>query len=83
MAKHRASTETEQAYVHFQVPETPENKGYNLYCPYERELTALFMGHATGMETYACGACREPEPVMRVVTQADFDAIAAQISGNA
>jgi hypothetical protein len=76
VAKHRKITETEKAYVHFQAPETPENKGYNLYCPYERELTAFFVGHATGMEVYACGACREPEPVTQVVTQEELDALA-------
>lgn len=83
MAKHRKLTESEKAYVHLEAPETLENKGVNLYCPVEQELTAFYLGYsADRMEVYVCGACREPEPMLQTVTQEDLYTIAEQLDND-
>jgi hypothetical protein len=62
--------------LHLEAPETPENKGENMFCPVTKELTAFYLGHsADGMEAYACGACKEPEPAVREVTQGALNAV--------
>jgi hypothetical protein len=61
---------------HLQAPETPANKGENMFCPVTKELTAFYLGHsADGMEVYACSACKEPEPEIRDVTQGALNAV--------
>jgi hypothetical protein len=67
--------------VHLQAPETLENAGANVYCPIVTEFTFIGMGKsADGLETYACKACNEPEPVLREVTDAELDAIAKRLN---
>ena len=69
--------------LHLEAPETPANKGENMFCPVTKELTAFYLGHsADGMEAYACGACNEPEPVVREVTQAVLEAVVKQLGNN-
>jgi hypothetical protein len=68
---------------HLEAPKTSENDGANVYCPVEKEFTTIFLGHsADGMEAYACGACYEPEPEIREVTQAELDALAQRLGKN-
>jgi hypothetical protein len=70
---------SESEKVHLFAPDTSENDLANVYCPFEKEFTTIILGRsADGMETYACGACYEPEPVLRRVTNAEFDALAEQ-----
>jgi hypothetical protein len=62
---------------------TPKNYGANIYCPVEKEFTKLFLGHsADGMEVYACGACREPEPELKNVSDVELDAIYKKLYPN-
>jgi hypothetical protein len=69
--------------LHLEAPVTLENEGANLYCPVEKELTKFFLAKSTdGMEVYVCGACNEPEPVIREVTQAVLEAVVKQIADN-
>jgi hypothetical protein len=69
--------------VHLIAPETPENHGANVFCPIEVDFTQLVLGHsADGMETFACGACNEPEPVISEVTDVTLDVIAQQLNNN-
>jgi hypothetical protein len=69
--------------VHLEAPETPENEGANLYCPFEKALTKFYLGHsADGMEVYACGACNEPEPETQEVTEAELEAIVHRLNDN-
>jgi hypothetical protein len=69
--------------LHLEAPVTPENHGVNLYCPVEKELTKFFLAKSTdGMEVYVCGACNEPEPVIREVTAAELDALAHRLADN-
>jgi hypothetical protein len=69
--------------VHLQAPETSKNEGANVYCPNVTEFTFIGMGKsADGLETYACKACNEPEPVVREVTDEDLDTIAEILYGD-
>jgi hypothetical protein len=80
MAKHRADTAD---LVHLQAPHTEANDGVNVYCPTQRAFTRIFIGHsADGMETYACAACYEPEPVLVDVSDEDLNAIYRELYGN-
>jgi hypothetical protein len=66
--------------LHLSVTGTSELEEGNVFCPVKKELTQLFLGHSTdGMEAYACAACYEPEPAIREMTQANFDAIVNQL----
>jgi hypothetical protein len=80
MAKHRADTAD---LVHLQAPQTEANEGANVFCPALRVFTRIFLGRsADGMETYACAACYEPEPVLADVTEVELNAIYKQLYEN-
>jgi hypothetical protein len=71
---------SESGKVHLAAPETPDTHGVNVYCPVEKEFTQFIVRKSTdGMEVEVCGACNEPEPEYRVVTDAELDAIDNQL----
>jgi hypothetical protein len=77
MAKHRAEV------IHLLSPKTSANEGTNLFCPYEKEFSTIILARsADGMETFACGACYEPEPDYKNVSDEDLNAIYRQLYDN-
>jgi hypothetical protein len=74
---------SEDETVHLAAPMTPKNYGANVYCPVEKEFTRFLVRTSTdGMEVEVCHACNEPEPAWREVSDADLDALAAQLFNN-